>query len=779
VSNQIYEGAMTARVPGLGRKNAPFLIVQGHPSKEEDVAGKLGSGRYTQILIELLKEAGFKGEDIRITTAVPCCPPNRAPDTEEVNACREFLRDEILNGLPKAVVAVGDTALRSLCSTSGVIGKRGSPLRLSSSFGVSELEVWPVYSPALLLKTPNYRAVIVEDLRRVRNSFLTPERINYEEHETILQIEGTVVAFDLETDYNYETKTGGDNVTQSAYSFRDSQGIIRTRVSSGPDFMEAVRHCRRSGAVLCTHNGWSFDLPKLGQPACGRDTMCLAWLVDETQPKSLEALACKYVSAVPWKSDQTAELGSEEFKHYNARDAYYTLLLHEELCRRLGSRVKIADNIILPAFVALQECSKRGIYISQGKVKELMSRFTEEEGDSIKSLQNFVGDIAPWCRNGKGELAYKKPTLLNPSSPHQISEYFNSQRIITRPTASGKDWSSDAKALETAEGIPEGFREPLETYRHAKKMLTTYLEPLTKLGEDGRIHPEYYMFPRVFAGGGEGGGTASGRLTASDNALTLPREFKSVGLYNAPRGKVLAEADYGALEFRLGAWFAGAKTVLENYAKDPEWDAHTWFARAFYGLGPEAEVKKEMRQVAKSANFSLLFGGYWKTMQSYAAGLGLKLSQKSCEQAYEFFHTLLPEMRPWWESVSARVKEHGYIETPTGRRRNFGEWKNIPYKMRGDVEREAVNMLPQSFGHDLTLLSLANCHAEGLPICHEWHDAIYFEIDEFKNDEQKLNFEALVRGCMIDRPIATLRTEFGVDLTVPLTVEFKYTRLEN
>jgi uracil-DNA glycosylase family 4 len=770
----IYEGALTERMPGLGRKNAPFLIVLPHPSKEEDCAGKLGSGKYTKILIELLKEAGFKGEDVRITTAVQCCPPGRAPETSEINACRRFLISEIQDLHFRAVIAIGDIPLRSLCRSSGVQSKRGTPVAIHEDFASPKLEVWPIYSLSILMKTPNYRAVIVEDLRRVRNSFLAAETIEYTEIEG--PITGPVVSYDLETDWDYTTKQGGDNVTQSAYSFRNIQGVVETVVVSGQPFDRPVQHCRDGGAVLCTHNGWNFDLPKLGRAAFGRDTMCLAWLEDETQPKSLEALACKYVGAVPWKSDQTAPLGSDAYKMYNARDAYYTLLLHEELCKLLGDRVKIADRIILPAFIALQECSKRGIYISQAKVAQLMGQFTLEEADSIKRVQEYVGDIALWCKNAKGILSYKKPTLLNPSSPHQISEYFNHEGIVTCPTASGKDWSSDAKALETAD-IPEGFRTPLETYRHAKKMLSTYLEPLTKLGEDGRIHPEYYMFPRVFSGGGEGGGTTSGRLTASDNVLTMPREFKSIGVFNAQRGKILAEADYGALEFRLGAWFSGAKTVLDNYAANPEWDAHTWFARAFYGLGPEAEVKKEMRQVAKSANFSLLFGGYWKTMQSYAAGLGLKLSQKSCEQAFEFFHTLLPEVRPWWNSVSAYVKEHGYIETPTGRRRNFGEWKNIPYQMRGDIEREAVNMLPQSFGHDLTLLSLANCNAEGLPIVHEWHDAIYFEITEFTDDIQKLNFETLVRGCMIDRPIATLKTEFGVDLTVPLTVEFKYTRL--
>jgi DNA polymerase-1 len=185
-----------------------------------------------------------------------------------------------------------------------------------------------------------------------------------------------------------------------------------------------------------------------------------------------------------------------------------------------------------------------------------------------------------------------------------------------------------------------------------------------------------------------------------------------------------------------------------------------------------------MRQVAKSANFSQLFGGYWKTMQSYGAGLGLSLPQETCENAHETFHTLLPEVRPWWASVASFVKEHGYIETPTGRRRNFGPYEFIARDMRADVEREAVNMLPQSFGHDITLLALANCHEVGLPIVHELHDAIYFEMPEFADEGRKAQFEETVRDCMITRPLITLREEFGVDLTVPLTVEISYRKGE-
>ncbi len=776
VACPLHEGALNVCMAGRGSRTAPFMIVGGAPTPEDDLAGKVFSSKGGKLLIELLKEAGFKGQDVYLTNAVRC-PETKTHkvDTEEIDACREHLISEIKEVLPTAIIALGDVPLRSLCRSSGVSAKRGTSHELHGDFNFPKLKVWPVYHPAFILKNPNYRNVVVEDLRRVRNSFTAPANIPYTENEAI-QGELEFVAFDLETDYFSLENPGGTNVTQSAFSYRDLEGTIRSVILTRRPFAAPVQWClapSRSPVTLCTHNGWAFDLLRLGLPAIGRDTMCLAWLDDETQPKSLDALASKYCGAISWKSDKTALLGSEEFKHYNARDAYWTLRVHEELCRRLGKRVRIADRIIRPAFNALRDCSTRGIFISQSKVDEFITRFTEEKRDGIAELQEFVGDISPWCRNKKGVLAYKKRTLLNPASPAQISEYFTKERIVTRFTDSGQ-WSSDAKALETAE-LPPGFREPLEKYRHASKMLSTYLEPLKKLGPDGRIHPEYFMFPRVFAGGREGGGTASGRLTATDNVMTFPRELKKGGIISAPPGKILAEADYGALEFRLCAWFAGATKILENYRKDPDWDAHVWFARAFYNLADDAPVSKAQRQIAKSANFSLWYCGYWKTMQNYAAGLGLKLSQEQCERAYHIWHKLIPEAKPWWNKNLGEVKEHGYIETPTGRRRNFGKWEYIPSEMQGDIQREATNMLPQSLGHDLCLLGLANCHGLDLPIVHELHDALFVELDE---DIDRPAFEAAMRECMITKPLATLRKEFGVVLDVPLTIEVTYRSLK-
>jgi len=114
---------------------------------------------------------------VRLTFAVRCCPPKRSPEAEEIEACREYLISEVSQVRPRAIIAVGDVSLRALCHTSGVQSKRGLPAVIHEEFGLPELEVWPIYSPSMVFKTPNYRGVIVEDLRRIRNSFLEPEKI--------------------------------------------------------------------------------------------------------------------------------------------------------------------------------------------------------------------------------------------------------------------------------------------------------------------------------------------------------------------------------------------------------------------------------------------------------------------------------------------------------------------------------------------------------------------------------------------------------------------------
>jgi hypothetical protein len=132
------------------------------------------------------------------------------------------------------------------------------------------------------------------------------------------------------------------------------------------------------------------------------------------------------------------------------------------------------------------------------------------------------------------------------------------------------------------------------------------------------------------------------------------------------------------------------------------------------------------------------------------------------------FPKIYPGFAQWWANVLANVKDFGFVESPTGRRRHFGEWKHFSGVDKLDVWRQAVNHGPQSLTADLALLGLACCHRAHLPICGFFHDAIAFDLA----GGWQLDAEA-VRRCMVEEPLAILRQQFGVDITIPIEIDIK------
>ncbi len=254
----LHEGAINVCIGGLGRKTAPFLVVVQGPDSSEDLAGKLGGAKHTRILIELLKEAGFSGEEVRITSAVRCTTPYGGPRGDEENACRGYLRTEIHEVRPKRIIAVGDAPLRVLCKRSGVMSVRGETLPLHVDYGLPELEVSPVYGIGMLAKTPNYRGVIVEDLRRARNHTLEPESIPWVEYLGDLPW-GDTLAYDIETSFYID---GGDRIIQIQVASKNGVVVARNKDSIRRVALALVE-ASKEGKTIVGHNSFAFDAPRL------------------------------------------------------------------------------------------------------------------------------------------------------------------------------------------------------------------------------------------------------------------------------------------------------------------------------------------------------------------------------------------------------------------------------------------------------------------------------------------------------------------------------------
>jgi uracil-DNA glycosylase family 4 len=94
-----------------------------------------------------------------------CRPPNnRNPEPDEVAACRPFLEEQIRMISPKAIVTLGTFAAQALLETDEPIGRmRG---RWRSAHGA---RVMPTFHPAFLLRSPERKKDVWEDMKLVRD----------------------------------------------------------------------------------------------------------------------------------------------------------------------------------------------------------------------------------------------------------------------------------------------------------------------------------------------------------------------------------------------------------------------------------------------------------------------------------------------------------------------------------------------------------------------------------------------------------------------------------
>lgn len=761
-------------IPGRGPRPASVLVVGSNPIGSDDTLGACFTGKHGRLLDELLTQSGFDPSNVRITNAVRCQTADKLkPMPESVNACRPYLRDEIHAVQPKIIIALGDTALQSLCKSSGVSVKRGSSYPLHAEFGYS-CDVWPTYDTGHVLRLPNTRAVVLSDFRRARDSAMPEDDVKWEWWDPSKPLPWRFSAYDIETDYK-----GDNRVTQAAVSDGHSAFVC------AEEFLEEFQRSLQ-GRTLVGHNSWAFDDPRTGLVS-SFDTMAMAYLCDETQPLGLEPLCVRYLGVRGWKDAKDAELGSEQFAAYNARDAIYTFQLREVLAKELGDRSKLIPHLH-KAFLALEECTRHGVWIDSEAVAKAREMFDAAATEARKKMPEIYAKGVHSKKTGELEL---KEVPFNPQSNRHIADWLTEQGFHLPSTATG----TASTAAATIAALPQtGSVLALTEYRKAKKAINAFVKPYEEFAatDDGRVHPTYTLLR-----------TSTGRTSARNpNIQQIPRDPVLRSMLSAPPGRVLVSADYGAIEFRVAAWCAQEASIIARYKENADWDPHRWFAALVYSK-PESEITKEERQIAKSANFGLLYMAQAPTLQEYVlktTGIHLTISQ--CGEIRRLWHETFPGFRGWYKRVNMFMREYGYVENAIGRRRHFANFNELCAKPQGELVRhvrqdeegmtisestvrsyagdltnamwrEAVNFQVQSFAADIALAAMHECHANDMPICAFIHDDIKFEYDADVWEETRQRKEFLIRDAMIDSALRNLQQNFGVIFDVPLTVEIK------
>lgn len=153
-------------VPGVGGRDADWLVIGEAPGADEDEQGEPFVGPAGQLLDQMLRAIGLQREQVYITNVVKCHPPgNRDPKPGEAAACRGYLERQIGLVRPRVILALGRVAAQSLLhSDEPVAGLRGRRL----TFGEQAIPLVVTYHPAYLLRSPAEKRNAWQDLLLAR-----------------------------------------------------------------------------------------------------------------------------------------------------------------------------------------------------------------------------------------------------------------------------------------------------------------------------------------------------------------------------------------------------------------------------------------------------------------------------------------------------------------------------------------------------------------------------------------------------------------------------------
>jgi len=151
----------TQVVFGVGNPHAGIVFIGEAPGREEDLKGEPFVGRAGKLLDRMLAAIGLDRSSAYIMNVVKCRPPkNRDPRPDEVQACSRWFNAQWDAISPRMACLLGRVAAQHVLKTDAPLASlRG---RWHVYRGVP---VWVTYHPAYLLRSPNQKRRVWEDLR--------------------------------------------------------------------------------------------------------------------------------------------------------------------------------------------------------------------------------------------------------------------------------------------------------------------------------------------------------------------------------------------------------------------------------------------------------------------------------------------------------------------------------------------------------------------------------------------------------------------------------------
>ncbi len=152
---------------GAGNANAGLMFIGEAPGANEDRQGLPFVGQAGKLLDKLLEEIGLQRADVFIANVLKCRPPNnRDPHPNEIDACQEYLRQQVDLIEPVVICTLGNFSTKLLRDdTTGISRLHGqAEIRMIGSRAV---RLYPLYHPAAALYTPSTLEMLRADFHRI------------------------------------------------------------------------------------------------------------------------------------------------------------------------------------------------------------------------------------------------------------------------------------------------------------------------------------------------------------------------------------------------------------------------------------------------------------------------------------------------------------------------------------------------------------------------------------------------------------------------------------
>ncbi|MBI5272693.1 MAG: DNA polymerase I [Chlamydiia bacterium] len=416
------------------------------------------------------------------------------------------------------------------------------------------------------------------------------------------------------------------------------------------------------------------------------------------------------------------EVPPEQVAKYCCEDVDYTARLKElfeELLkeRRLES---LFTEIEIPLIAVLENMERTGIYLDVQKIENL-GRHTNKELDSLKR-----------------KIYKEAQEEFNLNSPKQLSHILFSQLHLQPPARKKTEFATGADVLESLMDAHPIIPLILQ-YRLLEKLRSTYIEALPE-AVNPKTHRIHCTFNQSVA--------ATGRLSSQDpNLQNIPirtQEGLAIRACFEPKSAEWSflGGDYSQIELRLLAHFSQDPELLRAFRSSQDIHVHT--ASLIYDI-PAAMITPEMRNLAKTVNFAILYG-----QGPFGLSKQLHISTREASTFIDTYFKRYPKIRDYLDSCKEAAQKTGVATTLTGRQRPIPEINNKNPAVRAAAERLAINTPLQGTAADLIKKAMIeidreikNRRLEGKMIL-QIHDELIFEIP----DAEIATFKKLVKHHM-------------------------------